>query len=240
MVKVLELFSGTGSIGKIAKERKWDVVSLDLENKFNPDIITDINKWDYKNSKYEVGHFDIITASPVCLWWSKLRNCHIGRNGITKKSIDYDINTKGKPMVDKVLEIIEYFQPKYYWIENPQTGRMKEYITKMSFYDVDYCKYANWGYKKRTRLWTNIKGFTPKVCKKDCNSIVGNRHIKSMGNGYVKLADGTTTLVNTKEKRKEYKDKKIVFTESPQTTTKHERYRIPPQLIEDLFDATTL
>jgi hypothetical protein len=25
-------------------------------------------------------------------------------------------------MVDKVFEIIEYFKPKYYWIENPKSS----------------------------------------------------------------------------------------------------------------------
>ena len=33
-------------------------------------------------------------------------------------------------MVDKIIEIIEYFKPNYYWIENPQTGGMKYYIPR--------------------------------------------------------------------------------------------------------------
>ena len=36
---------------------------------------------------------------------------------------------------------------------------MKDYISK-SFYDVDYCKYADWGYRKRTIIWTTLKGFS--------------------------------------------------------------------------------
>ena len=32
MVKLLELYSGTHSVGKVAKEKGWDVVSLDLDN----------------------------------------------------------------------------------------------------------------------------------------------------------------------------------------------------------------
>jgi hypothetical protein len=31
-------------------------------------------------------------------------------------------------MVDKVFEIIEYFKPKYYWIENPKSSSMWKYI----------------------------------------------------------------------------------------------------------------
>ena len=56
---------------------------------------------------------------------------------------------------------------------------MKYYINK-SLYDVDYCKYADWGYRKRARIWIN-KGFEPKVCKTDCNSMGGHRHKLNIG-----------------------------------------------------------
>lgn len=44
-MKLLELFSGTGSVGTVAKELGYDVVSLDLKNAY---INCDILKWDYK------------------------------------------------------------------------------------------------------------------------------------------------------------------------------------------------
>ena len=37
--KVLELFKGTGSVGHVAKEFGFEVISLDNEAKFNPDIL---------------------------------------------------------------------------------------------------------------------------------------------------------------------------------------------------------
>ena len=188
-MKVLELFSGTHSIGKVAHNKGWEVVSVDRDldgtcpfgSGYVSDthIKEDIMTWDYKK-KYKPGDFDIITASPVCLWWSHLRSCWVGRKCkkmhptdiITKEHIQADIDRYGKPMVDKIFEIIDYFQPKHWWIENPATGRMKEYITDKPFYDVDYCKYSNWGYKKRTRIWTNIEGFEPKKCKMDCENVI--------------------------------------------------------------------
>ena len=48
---------------------------------------------------------------------------------------------------------------RLWFIENPQTGRMKDYITDRPYYDVDYCRYCDWGVRKRTRVWTNKAGW---------------------------------------------------------------------------------
>ena len=37
-MKLLELFKGTGSVGKVAKKLGFSIVSVDLEKKFKPDI----------------------------------------------------------------------------------------------------------------------------------------------------------------------------------------------------------
>ena len=66
---------------------------------------------------------------------------------------------------------------------------MKDYIHK-PFYDVDYCKYADWGYRKRTRTWTNLEGFDAKICNNDCNDIGGNQHKINIGHHtYIKYGD---------------------------------------------------
>ena len=80
-------------------------------------------------------------------------------------------------------EIIDYFKPPLYFIENPQTGKMKDYISDRPYYDVDYCKYSDWGMRKRTRIWTNKIGFEPKVCNKDCGFIKDGRHIRCAAGG---------------------------------------------------------
>lgn len=267
-MRLLELFSGTHSIGKVAKQKGYEIISLDrdLGEKcpFGTDYISDthikedIMKWDYK--QYPVGYFEIITASPVCIWWSPLRRTWIGRKCksihptdiITKEHIDNDIEIYGKPMVDKVFEIIDYFKPKYWWVENPSIGRMKEHIKDKPYYDVDYCKYSDWGYKKKTRFWTNIKGFKPKLCKDDCvNGIVVKTKNKVKYFHKTNLAlpkyvedKGEIIKVDKKELRTKYKDyesinNKKIFGNQKSVfcgNTRLERYRIPEKLIVELLE----
>ncbi len=171
----LELFSGTHSFGKVSSKAGYNVVSVDrdLGEKcpFGTGYISqkhiraDILTWNYK--QYPRNHFRLITASPVCMWWSHLRTSWIGRkikaHGdtiITPEILNEDIAKYGVPMVDKVMEILDYFNPNYFIIENPKNGRMKEYISDLiPYYDVDYCMYG-FTYKKSTRFWTNIPNIT--------------------------------------------------------------------------------
>ena len=59
-MKSLEPFSGTGSVGKAAKDFDFEVVSLDLKGAL---INTDILEWNYK--VYPMGYFDFIHAATV-------------------------------------------------------------------------------------------------------------------------------------------------------------------------------
>ena len=61
-MKLLELFSGTGSVGTVAKDMGWTVVSLDLKG---ADINCDILQWKYK--KYPVKYFDLSGLLPPVL-----------------------------------------------------------------------------------------------------------------------------------------------------------------------------
>ena len=223
-MKVLELFSGTHSIGVVCKKLGFDVVSLDRDlgekSKIYKDyksphhIKEDILTWDYKKT-FEVGEFDIITASPVCSLWSIIRKCWIGRKFknsneiVTRETLQRDIDNFGKPMVDKVFEIIEYFKPKYFWVENPRTSKMWKYIKEQynfsedKYLTFDYCKYSDFGYKKPTTFLTNIPNIKHKICNYDCDNLIDNTKKHKIT---VEYANGRL-----------------------------ERYRIPLNLIEDMF-----
>ena len=67
-MRLLELFSGTGSVGNVFKEHGWEVVSLDRD--MPADISTDIMDRYYMRSPYPPKHFDVIWASPPCTEYS--------------------------------------------------------------------------------------------------------------------------------------------------------------------------
>jgi len=212
MLNVLELFSGTGSVGKVCKMLDWNSVSVDMILPATHKC--DIMEFDYK--QYPQDHFDIVWASPPCTNYSKLQDGWLGRMRkgeiYTKEIQEKEMNQDDK-LVLKALEIIEYFNPHYWFIENPATSRMKErpFMKNLNNYVVDYCMYSDWGYRKRTRIWTNRTDFHNKLCDKKCGNMVGNLH--------------KTNLGNTERKQKT----------NGEGTSQQDRYRVPEKLILSLF-----
>ncbi len=69
-MKLLELFSGTGSVGRPFRENGWDVVSVDRDDRYNPEINADILNWDYTKETTP----DVIWSSPPCALYSCARS----------------------------------------------------------------------------------------------------------------------------------------------------------------------
>ena len=73
---------------------------------------------------------------------------------MTNDRIVRDRETLGVPLLRRTQEIIEYLQPKVYFMENPYTGSMKDYITEKPNV-FDYCMFG-FPYRKRTAIWSNV------------------------------------------------------------------------------------
>ena len=146
--RVLELFAGTGSIGRYCRAHGYDeVVSLDCDPKSNATHTCDILEFDYK--QYPPEHFYYVHASPPCTEYS-----------VAKTTAPRDLE-KADRIVIKTLEIIRYFRPVVYTVENPYTGmlRHREFMQMLPFTVVDYCQFdtpeERFLYRKRTAIWTN-------------------------------------------------------------------------------------
>lgn len=168
-MKLLELFKGTGSFGKVAEKKGWKVVSLDNEAKYNPDILTDILKWNYKDLDFIP---DIITASPPCATFTNMALTKRTtfdpnkpprvRNADTMKPLN-DYGKLGDDLLRRTIKIINYFKKKNpnlkFLIENPRGSMYKSpLMKKLPPYNTEttyYCLYGD-NRTKRTDFFNNF------------------------------------------------------------------------------------
>jgi hypothetical protein len=174
-MKLLELFAGTGSIGKAFRELGWEVVSLDIDPKSGADIVSDILAWDYR--AYEKGHFDAVWASPVRTMYSRART-----TAKTPRDLEW-----ADSLVQRTLEIILHLEPQVWGFENPATGLLKdrEVVRGLPWKDISYCQYG-YPYRKYTRIWTNSEKWQPKpkcTAATPCPIIQEGRHPMSAQRG---------------------------------------------------------
>ena len=162
-MKVLELFAGSRSIGKVADRLAFDVYSSDIEQFGGIDYVTDIMNFDPTKIPFKP---DIIWASCPCTAFSVAA---IGKNW-TKVGDDYIPKNPraefGLKLVQKTLEIIEHFNPTYFFIENPR-GMLRKMpiMAKLPRQGVTYCQYGDTRMKP-TDIWTNSTKWIPRpMCK---------------------------------------------------------------------------
>ena len=80
-------------------------------------------------------------------------------------------------LVRRSLEIIKYYKPRMWWVENPRHGnlRWRQVVQGLAYIDLDYCKFSDWGYRKATRFWVP-RWLAEKrrhvICGMDCDNLV--------------------------------------------------------------------
>ena len=162
-MNILELFAGSKSIGNVAEQLRMNVYSSDIEQFGGIDYVVDILEFDVNKVPFKP---DVIWASPPCTGFSVAA---IGRNW-TKTDVDAipksDTARLGIELVKKTIEIIDYFNPKYFFIENPRGMLRKlQIMERFKRHSVTYCQYGD-SRMKPTDIWTNSETWIPRpACK---------------------------------------------------------------------------
>lgn len=175
--KVLELFAGSRSIGKVSEELGYKVFSSDLNNFDGIDYAVDIRKFDKSKVPFIP---DVIWCSPPCTGFSVAA---IGKNWVkgevfTPKT---DSARLGVEILNATLDLIYYYKelnPDLIWyMENPR-GKMRkspmlsendilENVEDLDMmrHTITYCQYGD-DRMKPTDIWTNNESWTPRpMCK---------------------------------------------------------------------------
>lgn len=66
-LRCLDLFAGRGTASKPFRDRGWEVVTVEKDPAYRPDIVADVTEW---APWFDVGHFDFVWASPPCTVFS--------------------------------------------------------------------------------------------------------------------------------------------------------------------------
>tara|TARA_R110002074_G_scaffold26634_1_gene78081 strand:+ start:459 stop:1241 length:783 start_codon:yes stop_codon:yes gene_type:complete len=236
-MKILELFSGSRSIGKVADLKNHHVFSVDNVDYPNTDWTGDILDWDYRLNEMQTGDLDelyipdMIWASCPCTDFSVA--C-IGKKWVSGHEFKpRDPNLLGIELLNKTIEIIQFYlekNPDLIWfVENPRGKMRKSPMWKTiehQRHTVTYCSYGD-SRMKPTDIWTNAYNWTPKtMCKNfkyNNKGEVINRHCHH---------DASQRGSTVRKLRAQGIDAVKRGTESLKNN--HERSKIPQELCEEI------
>ena len=148
-MKVLELFAGSRSFSKVAEEMGMETFTTDIKDFDNIDYVVDILDFVPMKVPFEP---DIIWASPPCTYFSV---ASIGKHWYKDHTPKTEQAKLGVKIIKCTLDIIKYFKPKYFFIENPR-GKLRklDVIKGYGRTTVTYCQYGD-KRMKPTDIWSN-------------------------------------------------------------------------------------
>lgn len=145
MNTVLDLFCGLGGFSQAFEASEcWDVTTVDIEERFDPDICADV--FDLRPSDFKTD-FDVVLASPPCHDLSMVASRY-------EKIVDGEPQTESArdsvALVYHTIGLIRGLSPAYWFLENP-TGYLRQIIGPPTG-RVTYCQYGT-ERMKPTDLW---------------------------------------------------------------------------------------
>lgn len=149
----VELFSGTGSFSKVAKEKGHNIFRVELESSFECELNKDILELQREELPKKI---DVLWASPPCTTFSVASLRHYWVNGKPKNKKTWI----GISMILKTLDLISEIRkdnPNLIWfIENPRGMlRKQSFMNGLNRKTISYCQYGDFR-QKPTDIWTNL------------------------------------------------------------------------------------
>ncbi len=227
-IKVLVLFSGTGSLEKGLERMKVELDieyrGLDILDKHKPYYNVDILEWDYK-TEFQTWCPDYIHSSFVCCEFSALK---VGRVRNT------DL---GFALLNKSLEIYDYVKTLnpnvIITLENPRSKFTREHdgLNTLNRVLTSYCKYG-FGYQKPTYIWSNKEIELEHCTGVDKCSFKKEHNYHRVRIGYVDTVRYPLQIIDSKH----YREQKILGNIPKNFNATDFRYRIPDELIDDILN----
>lgn len=185
---LLELFAGSKTVSKTAAACGFQTFTIDIEEKFAPDLVADISQLNLKLVPGREKVF-MIWASVPCTVYSVLSLSHHWEK-ITYAFRKYYYIPKTKEarfaakLLEKTLYIIRKINPVYFFIENPR-GALRHMPQMASIPFLHTVSYADYGLQvyKPTDIFTNC----PFLKLHEISSSVGRdfgESIVNMNNAY--------------------------------------------------------
>ena len=180
MPKLLELFAGTGSVGRVFEAAAWEVVSVDIDPKARANLTMSV--LDIPLDYWPEGTFDFVWASPPCTLYSTART--------TGPEVDME---QANLLTLHCCNLIRALKPLHHAVENPASSSIWQQpcLSKLPYVVCSYCHYSDWGYRKNTRIANNLVRWTPRLCKYDCKNLMAGmkRHIATAQRGPAREGD---------------------------------------------------
>ncbi len=121
---LIELFSGSKTVSKVAQSHGFKTFTVDIESKFSPSLVSDISKMRFDQLP-RPSSCAIIWASLPCTFYSILNiSTHWQKITYAHRKYFYLPKTaeaiKALQLLEKTLWLIRKVNPLYYFIENPR------------------------------------------------------------------------------------------------------------------------
>ena len=151
----LDLFSGLGGFSAAFEDSEaWEVVTVDREERFSPDIQADV--FDLRPS--DLPDSEVVLASPPCTQFSNAASRF-------ERFVDGEPQTpearEAVALVYHTIGLIKSLSPDYWFLENPQ-GYLRQVLGRPTG-RVTYCQYGR-PFMKPTDLWGDHPPMQYRTC----------------------------------------------------------------------------